>query len=259
MLTKKLTDKSLCVALVLLGVVILLLVYFLPVKQVSNQISSLESENKTIKSHIASLKEYYDNRAQYQTDTEDLKKLIATIASSYPSMYRVEDYIMEAVDVENAAELTYSSIDVADSETLIVVDENTVKGANMDEYQQSISFNEQSVSYSNDIDYHNLKDALAEIFASDYKLNIQSISYTCDEETGNLTGAFVLGYYYVSGNGIEYTEPTIAPFASGTTNIFGYMYDIVEEEESDDGAVSETENAEQTAEGAADAEAVVNN
>lgn len=254
MLKKKLTDKSLCGVLVLLGIVILLIVYFVPVKNLETQISSLESENESIRSHLASLQEYYDNRAQYEADTVILRDEIANIASSFPSMYRIEDYILEGIDIENAvdttdlteltekqepSDLTYTSISVADPDVLTTVDSDTVKQANIDEYQNAMTFYEQSVSYNGSIDYDGLKEAVAEIFASDYRANIQNITFNVNTENGNLDGVFVLGYYFIDGNGVEYVEPEIPEYVAGTDNIFGH-YTVIEED-SDDATDSSVE------------------
>lgn len=234
MFKSKLTDKSLAAVFIVLGLILVALVYFVPYKNVTDEIATLEADNQAKRNHIASLQTYYDNREQYAADTEVLKKNIVTIATSYPSYYRMEDYIMAAIEIEHAvddkleSDLIYSAITAADAVAIAAVDEGTVKKADIEEFQNSIIFYQQSVAYSNNVEYAGLKDAIACILKSPYRVNIQNVTYTADYETGRLNGAFVLGYYYVSGNGVEYVAPTIPAYISGTSNIFGN--DIVTEE-----------------------------
>ena len=220
-MTTKLNDKQICLICVVLAVAAFLIVYFVPFANLKDEVSSLESENRTVREHVESLQVYHDNRAQYESDTEVLKKEISNILAQYPAGYRTEDYIMEAVSVEENVSLEYSSISISDATSLALIDEETVKTANIEDYQSQIEFLRQNVTYTNKLDYYNLKEAIGELFGSKNQSNIQSITYTCNEDDGELSGTIVVGYYYVTGTGKEYTAPSIPAYESGTSNIFG--------------------------------------
>lgn len=222
MFSKKLTDKSLMLAFILLGAVILILVYFVPYKNTTEQITSIEADNASLKATLASLQTYYDNRNIYIQETSELQKEITMLASAYPSAYRPEDYIMEAVKIEQVADnITFKSIDILDADSIAVINQETVAGAKIDNLNSRIEFIEQNVVYANDIDYLSMKQSLAEILASDYCANIQKITYKTNKNTGVLEGEIVLGYFYVTGTGVEYNPPYIHEYAQGTDNIFG--------------------------------------
>ena len=219
---KKLTDTHIFLLLLLGAVALFLVVYFVPVKNLSDGINRYKSQNSSLRSEISELQVYHDNRAQYESDTETLKKEAISIVASYPSGYREEDFILEGIAMEKAAEgkIQYSSIRMNDPESLALISKDDIKKAELEGFEDSIEFVKCKVDYSNDITYDGLKAALAEAFASGYKANIESITYTKEENSVVLNGVISLGYYYVNGNGKEYVAPTIEPYEAGTNNIF---------------------------------------
>ncbi len=218
---KKVSDTYIFLLLLVLAVGLFLLVFLVPLKNTNEEINDLESSNDSLRTEISELQVYHDNRTQYENDTETLKKEIVNVVTAYPSAYREEDYILEAIAMENAGEdMQYSSIKISEPETLAVVDEALMKGADIEGYDNQIEFMRQKVDYNNDITYDSLKLALAEAFASGYKANIESVTYTKEEEGVVLKGTISLGYYYVIGNGKDYVAPTITPYEAGTNNIF---------------------------------------
>lgn len=230
---KKVSDTTIFALLFVLAVGLFLLVYFVPLKNVNDEISSLENSNTALRAEVSELQVYHDNRSQYETDTETLKKEIVNVITAYPSAYREEDFIMEAIAMEKASndEMQYTSLAFNTPETLAVIDEGTMQAAEIDGYTNRVEFMRQVVNYNNDITYDALKNALAEAFASGYKANVESITYTKDEEGVVLNGTISLGYYYVNGNGRDYVAPTITPYEAGTNNIFIGGKPIVNEEE----------------------------
>jgi len=232
MFTKKLTDKSMMLALVLLGAVILILVYFVPYKNTTDEISAIQAENASLEATLASLQTYYDNRAIYVQETAELQKEITVLASSYPSGYRPEDYIMEAVAMQNSADdIVYQYIGIEEADSIAVIEQDVVAGANIENLTERIEFIEQDVVYSNETEYISLKQTLAEVLSSSYCANIKRITYVTNQENGRLNGDIELGYFYVTGTGVEYNAPTIPVFSQGTDNIFGHYESLLEEDE----------------------------
>ncbi len=218
---KKITDTQIFALLLVLAVGMFLLVYFLPFANLKADVDSYKTSNSSLRSEITELQVYHDNRAQYESDTEVLKKEVSNIVTAFPSEYKEEDYIMEAVKIENACDnkLYYESINMGEPSVLTSIDEATIKQAEIEDLAGPIDFVSVDVDYNNTTNYPGLKDALAEIFASPYKLNIKQITYTNDG-TGVLDGVIKLGYYSISGNGREYSYPQIPEYQAGTTNIF---------------------------------------
>ncbi|MBR1862310.1 MAG: hypothetical protein IJ796_10730 [Lachnospiraceae bacterium] len=242
---KKLSDTYVFAILLILAVALFLVVYFVPLKNTNDEIDSLERSNTSLRSEISELQVYHDNRAQYEADTETLKKEIVNVIESYPSGYRTEDYILEGIAMENASDfMQYSAIRINDPEILQTISEESMQNAEIEGYTNAVEFKKQTVDYSNELTYGSLKQALEEAFASGYRANIESVTYTKDEAGVILNGVTTLGYYYVSGNGREYVPPVIEKYEAGTDNIFtgGHSIDMTE-------FLTDMETSENTAEG----------
>jgi len=218
---KKLNDTHVFLILLIAAVALFMVVYFVPFKNTSDEVDALERNNNALRSEISELQIYHDNRAQYETDTETLKKEIVNIVSSYPSAYREEDFILEGVAIEKAAkDIQYSGIKIGDPEVLVTIDADRMKSVEIEGFDNQIEFTCQKVEYANDITYDSLKRALEEAFSSGYMANIESITYTKEEDSVIANGVLKLGYYYVSGNGKEYVPPVIEEYEKGTNNLF---------------------------------------
>ncbi len=217
----KISDTYIFIICLVLAVGLFLLVYFVPFANVNEEITSLESSNSAMRAHITSLQEYYDNKEQYIADTEVLKKEISNKLVYYPAGYREEDYIMQAVNIDNVVDTDFKQISVQDIKPLATISAATIQQAGIEDYQDEINFFRRDVVYNHVINYDNLKGAIAEIFASPYKINIDSMVYTHDAVTGKLTGTFTLGYYYVTGTGRQIEKPVVPEYTPGTDNIFG--------------------------------------
>ena len=225
----KMNDKHIFAIFLVLAVGLFLIVYFVPLKNTNDEISSLESNNNTLRKEISELQVYHDNKEQYESDIETLKNEVVDIVSRYPSEYKEEDYVLEGIAMQKAGDtLQYSQINIADPESLALITEETMKSAEIEGYDKKIEYLYQTVDYSMELNYSSLKAVIAEAFSSDYKLNVDSITFTREKDENILKGVVSLGYYYVDGNGRPYEEPDIEEYTSGTDNIFvgGYGADL---------------------------------
>ena len=217
----KTSDKYVFTIFLVLAVGLFLIVYYVPLKNTKDEISSINSSNGRLRKEITELQVYHDNKAQYESDTETLKNEVVNIISAYPSGYREEDFILEGIAMENSAEyLQYSSINANEAESLAIIDSETMKNAEIEGYENKVEFFKRRVDYNNELTYDSLKDALTEAFNSGYKANIESVTYVKDEVGVVLKGTITLSYYYVSGNGRAYEPPHIKSYEPGTNNIF---------------------------------------
>ena len=238
----KISDTHIFLLCLVLGVGLFLVVYFVPFKNVGDQINAYESQNREIRNHISSLQEYYDNRVQYENDTEVLRKEVANLLASFPGAYGFEDYIMQAVNIEKKAPIRYERIDFEEVEDLATIPSDTIKKAEIPEYQSDVVFKRQNVVYTNIVDYFTLKNVIAQVFSSPYSVNLQSFTYNSEQVTGELKGSFKLGFYAVDGIGKEWVEPEIPEYEAGTTNIFGPYAPIGANGESEDNGGAQESN-----------------
>ena len=236
---KQFNDKYLFGAVLILCIALGLLFYFMPYTNIVDAVSKLENENNSIRQHISSLQTYYDNREQNAADTEIMLKEASSLLSKYDSNVLVEDVIMEAVAIDEAAndeffqEMIFTQIVMGDPETIFDVSQDVIDKVDSEEFTNEIKFKVANSSYNNELGYSTLKDVIAVIFASDYNVNIQSMSYHLDEQTGLLNGTLNVGYYYVEGLDKEYETPSLYDYESGTGNIFTNTSLLLEVDEED--------------------------
>lgn len=236
---KQFNDKYIFGAVLVLCIALGLLFYFMLYTKIVDQVGQLESQNANIRNHINSLQTYYDNREQNAADTEIMMKEASTILNKYDSNILVEDVIMEAVAIDEAAndefaqEMIFTQIAMDSPATIYSVSQDVINKIESEEFTREIKYKVVKSSYNNELGYSTLKDAIAEIFASDYNINLQSIVYSLDETTGLLKGTINVGYYYVEGIDKEYVSPEFESYEAGTGNIFTNTSLLLVEDEED--------------------------
>ncbi len=227
---KKLSSKQLFTYVALFGLLILILVYVFIYQKNIEKTDMLSAGNATLESRVNSLKVYADNEKQYEADMETMKPLIGEILNEFPAENREEDVIMQAVITQMTTPLVYDVITIGEDEAYKTIEESVVMGANVEEYQQEISFVETPATYQNTLKYSQLKTAIQSIFDSEYVIGIKGITYSKvgeefdPEKECDLNGTLELVFYSVEGNGKVYEKPDILPYVSGTDNFFSELY-----------------------------------
>ncbi len=218
----KLDNKQTFTYVIAFCLLILVAAYFLVYKKYEDKAAALKQANADLRARIENLQEYYENEAVYRKDTEVMTATIREILSGYAADARPEDGIMEAVAMAGFSDIKYTSIAFAEPEKLKEIPAEVVQAAEIEEYQEAITFYRRNVTYSNDFSYNGLKGALGVALNGDYDLEINQLSYSANTQDKNLGGVMVLGFYSATGTGNEYHAPDITPYISGTSNLFGF-------------------------------------
>ena len=151
-------DKKLLI--ILAGVAILALTYFLIFVPQSNKRESLRNENMNLKSHYNQLSALAAKADDYTEKTKDMSDAMQQVYDNFPSYLQIENGIMDAVAIEkstntNITELTVGSptaIDVnnptgdagTDSSSGSSTDSSTTDSSNADSSQAADSGSSQS-------------------------------------------------------------------------------------------------------------------
>lgn len=246
---KKMNSKQLFTYVALIGLLVLIAVYFLVYQKNVEKAEALSASNNTLQSRVDSLRVYADNQKQYEADMETMEPQIAEILEVYPAANLEEDVIMQAIYTQMATPIVYNAIVIGEDEIYKTIEEAVVAGADIEAYQQEINFVETNAVYESELTYDALKGAVQSLFDSEYMIGIKTINYTKGSEevskedaegAGNaseeeksyvLKGNMELVFYSVEGNGKEYTKPNILPYLSGTTDFFSDLMATVEVEE----------------------------
>lgn len=255
----KISSKQVFTYVLLLGILALVAFYFLSFTKKMEEKDALVASNNTLEQRVQALKGYYDKQEEYRQDMEAMVPKIDEILESYVPNVLEEDVIMQAVSTQKGSAVKYSSINISTNKELKRIPESVVKGAALEKYQSDIVFRERSATFSNSLDYINLKLVLQSFFDSGYNIGVTNISYAkgttsdsmmqgfFDEETGELTfateklaekqgilnGSLTLQFYSVAGNGKTYEKPYMMPYVSGAEDFFHLIVKTEEDEEAE--------------------------
>lgn len=221
---KKLTNQQVFLVVIVAGILLCLVVYLNVFQTYKDKTDALKASNATLEAEVNELKPYYDNREVYRADAKQMLEDIDERTADYPGNVLEEDAIMMAVDLQNVATLTYQEIAIGELSEFHGIPEDVVKQAGSEKYTEPISFQARNVTYSNDTDYVNLKNAIARIYESPYKVAVNSVVYKKQSPTNRvIEGTFDITYYSIDGMGKEYVAPAMPEYPDGVFDLFGLL------------------------------------
>lgn len=227
---KKVDTKSIFAVVALLCFVALFFSYMFGYKKFEERANSLANENNELNSRLESLQAYFDSEERNKKDIETMTANLDEIYSRYAGDVRQEDGIYQGILMNEASDITYSSIGFGGNVPILTIPVETVQAAGLENYQNEISFNEFDVTYDGIVGYDEFKELVNSLDGSNYDLALGSISFTGTDQ-GRLQGTTLVSFYSVSGIDAEYNEPPVAPYEVGTGNLFGFNFIEKEEEE----------------------------
>lgn len=241
--------------IILAGVAILALTYFLIFIPQSNKRDSLKSENMNMKSQYNQISALAAKADDYTKKTKDMSDAMQQVYDNFPSYLQIENGIMDAVAIEkstntNITELTVGSptaIDVnnptgeagTDSSSGSSSDSSTTDSSNADSLQsfQTADGSTSTGSAKSTVtgyqlydvstvmafktEYHGLKAMLVKVIGSSQKKTISTLNVSFDDSTGKLTGEMLVDSYFLYGLDKPYEAPYIPAVPHGTNNLFG--------------------------------------
>lgn len=221
---KNTSPKQIMLCVVLLGVLLLVGVYFLVYKSYIDKAEAIERSNVTLAKRVSELKEYYDNMETYNEMIALMQEEIRGILGRFPADVLEEDMLVLALDTMKTASIKYTNINIGEREALRNIPAATVQAAGMEELNLELAFVERKGVYVNDTEYQSLKDCINTIYNSDNRLAITNIAYSRNDNTGELSGTIQVSFYSVLGTGREYEPQNLPDYISGLSELFGRVY-----------------------------------
>jgi len=215
-------EKSKFLTSILLGVLLIGVAFFLGYKKLEDKASALNADNNAIQARIKTLETYYITEEANKKDTEEMTSLIADIFSQYPGDARFEDGIFEAYELYDGSDKSFEfeSVGFASPAPVKVIPAEIVTAAQIEGYNNAISFNHFDVSYNGLVTYDGLKGMVRAISNSDYNLAIGQMAYKI-KDNGYISGNALLSFYSIKGAGCTYSEPPVSAYDTGIENLFG--------------------------------------
>lgn len=218
---KKLSAKQVMTYVLLIGLLVLLAVYYFVYLSYNDKAEAIENSNRTLQERVDVLKGYYDNMETYQAEITVMQKQVNTLIEDFPADVKEEDIIVLALDTEENAAVGYRNINIGDREAIKTIPAATVLTAGMENLTQDLIFVERKTSYVNETDYFNMKEVVQTINDSRDRLCISQVAYSQNDESGLLEGTVEVTFYSALGTGKEYIPQDLPEYESGLFNLFG--------------------------------------
>jgi len=261
----KVKKSDINLLIMLIGVLLAVISYFVVYKSFSDKTATLSSENATLQTEVNELQKLADNKEFYISETTRMDEEIQSIMARYPGEIRTEDQIMYTVSLENQHSIWVNNLSVGGTQMVQVAAPVSAEQQTNDAVEEEGTAEEGdavvasgglkdtvflyaspfSISYKTT--YRSAKDIVAGIVNSDERMNITNITLAYDADTGCLSGTMDATMFTMSGTGDQYEELNIPGVSLGTADFFksGAVLDLnrnVGNNTEDDSDLDEEEN-----------------
>lgn len=270
----KVKKSDINLLIMLVGVLVAVISYFVVYKSFSDKTVVLSSENAALQTEVDELQKLADNKEFYISETARMNEEIQNTMARYPSEVRTEDQVMYTVNLENSNAIWVNNLAVEPTQLVQVSDPAAApatdavveeEGAVVDDaatqqdavvasggLKDTVFLYSSPFSISYKTTYRSAKDIVAGIVNSDKRMNISNITLAYDAETGCLSGTMDAAMFTMSGTGQEYEELNIPGVSLGTADFFKsgavLNFNTNADSASEDGAEAEDEEASEDSE-----------
>lgn len=228
--------------LIIVGLLVCVLVFFLIYQPNSDEIITLESETSKLQSEVNRLTGLQTQIMQLQPTAEAHEAEMDMYFAEYPSrmteqkaiynIYRMMvDTGMRVTAIQPSRDMTFMQGGTLVGSEGAVVSENmevaTGAGASAEiSPETKVPINEiigKYATYNLAIEgkKSEVMDALDWISENSEHMAVGPLTLSYDAGTGKLSGTLAVNYYSMNGNGIAYVEPDTAGIVIGSEDVFG--------------------------------------
>lgn len=239
---KGLTLKQKRIILILSGLLIFALTFFLIFQKNMEKVSKLQTKNVELSGKVDLLSNLQIQINQMKESTEQKQRDLEKYAGEYPckmtqqkvisSLYHLwKDSGMELRTIKPGTEQTFFK----DGQFLAVSNEENADSGEAQSTELSgveknpetkVSFNQmvgKMTSYELEVSgsRKQILKAFDWVSENPEHMSISAINLSFDSSTGKLTGAITVNFYCLNGNGVPYEEPDISGIIIGNKDVFG--------------------------------------
>lgn len=207
----KISKKDQKTLLYILGVIMVIAVYFLYYSSKQKDLEALQSEVDSLYTEVVELEDYEVNNKLYKDNTKKYYNEIDAMVNEFPAGVKEESVIMYSKELENVIGVNTNNVTMTPA-TLI-------SSFGVGERQKHLYAT--NVTMTIDGNYDQIKKVIDNIYSYPDKRTLTSVSLSYDSATGNLTGSMVMNLYALSGKDRMYQKPNTGITNHGTNNIFG--------------------------------------
>lgn len=255
----KMSMRDKRILLMLLGIVVFVLGYFLVFQPQMAKAEEIEAQNVPLREKLNQLVEIEENQDYYISETNKYNQHVTDYTNMFPSDVKEEDAVLLGKGMEDKLGMWIFKMDFADQEFVASLDTSGLNnGSEGDDSTLLEQANQPTKDQINEIEgtdgteadtsaapdsldlnsvalyrvkntmefngtYQELKD-LVDYLASDAsRLTIDSVDIDFSASTGDLGGTVVVNMYSMTGTGRTYTTPDISSVVLGNHNLFGTL------------------------------------
>lgn len=255
----KMSMRDKRILLMLLGIVVFVLGYFLVFQPQMAKAEEIEAQNVPLREKLNQLVEIEENQDYYISETNKYNQHVTDYTNMFPSDVKEEDAVLLGKGMEDKLGMWIFKMDFADQEFVASLDTSGLNsGSEGDDSTLSEQANQPTKDQINEIEgtdgtetdtsaapdsldlnsvalyrvkntmefngtYQELKDLVDYLAADASRLTIDSVDIDFSASTGDLGGTVVVNMYSMTGTGRTYTTPDISSVVLGNHNLFGTL------------------------------------
>lgn len=255
----KMSMRDKRILLMLLGIVVFVLGYFLVFQPQMAKAEEIEAQNVPLREKLNQLVEIEENQDYYISETNKYNQHVTDYTNMFPSDVKEEDAVLLGKGMEDKLGMWIFKMDFADQEFVASLDTSGLNnGSEGDDSTLSEQANQPTKDQINEIEgtdgteadtsaapdsldlnsvalyrvkntmefngtYQELKDLVDYLAADASRLTIDSVDIDFSASTGDLGGTVVVNMYSMTGTGRTYTTPDISAVVLGNHNLFGTL------------------------------------
>lgn len=223
------------------GLVILLLVYFLFFVKTQDKTDEIKSELSTRQTYLDELEACYANEASYLEGIDESKQIVTELTAKLPADVKTEDFLLYLLDLENATGIHISDVAIDEKEAVTEFD------CVVDDETKTMSGDSVDASVVAQMNYEQLKSVLNYIYASKDTTYLDTMSVAYDNGTAELGVSMDLTKLCLDYDGAEYNAPLMPSVATGLDDLFKTGVSEVELADGEDAADTEAVEEENAA------------
>ena len=201
--------------LVILGLAIVLVTYFLVFTKFNDEATALDAETESLKPRLYQLQDYEAGIPRFNEGISAATARIDEEKLGYAQDVRTEDLIMYAVMLEEEMGVQISAASFSPPTLISEFDAPDAEG-NPVHYQAFKT----AMTLNAKFGYEPLKEAINKIYETADKTMLEDISITFDVETGGLVGTVTISKVFVTDGSYVYSPTRVPAGPFGNTNPF---------------------------------------
>ena len=220
---KNLSESLKKILLIVIGVVVLLICYFLLFQKFNEQKDAAESAKAALEPTLKEYRNFAEHMEEYRTKTAQDKTIISNTLKRLPSEVKYEDMILytDAMAIESNVGLDESAIGFTDP--MLFLEFNGVTAENVDNTSKAVPMKAYRSSFSVEagMNYQALKKFITYVYTTNYYTAIDSVSATYNATEGpELNVTAVVDMYSLDYEGALNRSRNYGGIVRGTPDIF---------------------------------------